>query len=105
MQNVQPVNVTDYRCLFLQGIQLLLDGVIDYLPNPAEVTNHALDESGPDPVKVVLDPRRDASLPFLGLAYKLESGRYGQLTYVRVYRGGLKRGDQVHMHSQVYRYT
>ena len=97
VQGVQLWCVVGASCgvCLVQGVQLLLDGVVDYLPNPAEVVNHALDESGPEPVKVVLDPRRDASLPFLGLAYKLESGRYGQLTFVRVYRGNLKRGDQV----------
>jgi len=78
-----------------KGIQLLLDAVVNYLPNPAEVENIALDESGSEPVKVILDPRRDNTKPFVGLAFKLESGRFGQLTYVRVYQGSLKPGDQV----------
>ncbi|CAF1528706.1 unnamed protein product, partial [Didymodactylos carnosus] len=83
-----------------KGVQLLLDRVNLYLPNPAEVENVALDEFGKQKKKIVLDPARTFNNPFVGFAFKLEiggrGGAAGQLTYVRVYQGGVKRGDTVY---------
>lgn len=131
-----------------KGVQPLLDGVVDYLPNPAEVINYAIDETsrpeedesddegstGPkklsaaakvkrgtrkqetsqlssrlsasqtkksgstkseDIKKVVCDPERSDRNPLIALAFKLEAGKFGQLTYIRVYQGVLKKGDYV----------
>ncbi|XP_041375754.1 elongation factor G, mitochondrial-like [Gigantopelta aegis] len=80
-----------------KGVQLLLDAVVDFMPNPKEVANYCLDNSqGIDKaVKVLMDPTRTADNPFIGLAFKLEAGRFGQLTYIRVYQGGLKKGDTI----------
>ncbi|PHH82406.1 hypothetical protein CDD82_6094 [Ophiocordyceps australis] len=72
-----------------KGIQPVLDAVCDYLPNPSEIENMALDKSkGEKPVKLV--PYN--SLPFVGLAFKLEENNFGQLTYIRVYQGMLNKG-------------
>src|SRR6476620_7680843 len=73
-----------------KGVQLMLDGVNMYLPNPKEVTNVALDQDKNEE-KVILES--DPKKPFVGLAFKLEDGRYGQLTYMRVYQGSLAKGD------------
>lgn len=73
-------------------VQPMLDGVCDYLPNPGEVSNLALDARNKEaPVKLI--PYN--SLPFVGLAFKLEESNFGQLTYIRVYQGTLKKGLNV----------
>ncbi|KJA15870.1 hypothetical protein HYPSUDRAFT_71815 [Hypholoma sublateritium FD-334 SS-4] len=75
------------------GVQALLDGVCNYLPNPAEreVLAHDMNQSGAP--QVSLTPAADA--PLVGLAFKLEEGRFGQLTYMRVYQGSLKKAMQI----------
>ncbi|MDP2914477.1 MAG: elongation factor G [Candidatus Aminicenantes bacterium] len=76
-----------------KGIQPLLDSVVRYLPNPADVKNVArdLDEGGKE---IVLKADDDA--PTVLLAFKLEDGPYGQLTYIRIYQGSLKKGDEIY---------
>ena len=73
-----------------RGVQLLLDGVVDYLPNPTEVVNEAHDQLNKEE-KVILES--GPSKPFVGLAFKLEDGRFGQLTYIRCYQGTINKGD------------
>ncbi|WP_223635369.1 elongation factor G [Corallococcus sp. EGB] len=73
-----------------KGVQLLLNAVCSYLPNPKEATNEALDQKNNE-AKVILES--DPTKPFVGLAFKLEDGRYGQLTYMRVYQGKVAKGD------------
>ncbi|NNF99981.1 MAG: elongation factor G [Desulfobacteraceae bacterium] len=75
-----------------QGVQPLLDAVSNLLPCPSEVENQALDLDD-DERPVVLSS--DTSKPLVALAFKLEDGQYGQLTYIRVYQGTLSKGDTV----------
>jgi elongation factor G len=75
-----------------KAIQPMLDGVCDYLPNPSEVTNLALDQKRKE-ASVQLVPY--SSLPFVGLAFKLEESNFGQLTYIRVYQGSLRKGSNI----------
>ena len=75
-----------------KGIQPLLDGVMNYLPNPTEVKNFALDLDNNEE-KVELSSNETS--PTVALGFKLEDGQYGQLTYVRIYQGKLKKGDEL----------
>ncbi len=78
-----------------KGVQHLLDGVIDYLPSP-------LDQAvtiGMNPVKPELEVRCETKFdePAAAIAFKLSNDPFaGSLTYVRVYSGQLKLGDQVY---------
>ena len=83
-----------------KGIQPLLDAVTYYLPNPTEVKNTALnldDEEKP----VVLG--HDPNAPIVALAFKLEDGRFGQLTYIRIYQGTVKKGGEELINSRTHK--
>ncbi|KAF9782458.1 P-loop containing nucleoside triphosphate hydrolase protein [Thelephora terrestris] len=74
------------------GVQSLLDGVCNYLPTPSESEVTAHDTSLPASAPPVpLTPA--AAAPLVALAFKLEEGRFGQLTYMRVYQGSMRKGQ------------
>ena len=76
-----------------KGIQPLLDGVIRYLPDPTEVKNVALDlDNNEAEVELVSDDNK----PTVALAFKLDDGQYGQLTYTRIYQGRIVKGDELY---------
>ena len=75
-----------------KGVQVLLDQVCALLPSPPEVENVALDQRNAE-AKVIL--KSDFSMPFVGLAFKLQQDQYGQLTYFRIYQGTVKMGDTI----------
>ncbi|MCY4170180.1 MAG: elongation factor G [Bacteroidetes bacterium] len=77
-----------------KGVQRLLDGVIDYLPSPADI-----------PAVTGTDPRSDqeamrapqSHAPFSAIAFKIATDPYvGKLTFFRVYSGVLDKGSQVY---------
>ena len=76
-----------------RAVQLLLDGVTHYLPCPSDVVNEAIDLDTNESKKIEL--KSDPTLPTVALAFKLEDGRYGQLTYMRVYQGSLRKEDVI----------
>ncbi len=75
-----------------KAVQPLLDAVQAYLPCPTDVENVALDLDHDEVEFKVSNDRND---PLIMLAFKLEDGRYGQLTYVRTYQGKLNKGDSI----------
>ncbi len=76
-----------------KGIQPLLDAVERYLPNPTEVHNYGLDlDKNEEQVELF----NTADKPCVALAFKLDDGQFGQLTYVRIYQGRIVKGDELY---------
>jgi len=75
-----------------KGIQPLLDAVTRLLPCPLDVENQALDMNNEEQPVVLAN---EIDKPLVAMAFKLEDGPYGQLTYIRVYQGALAKGDTI----------
>ncbi|MEM6788006.1 MAG: elongation factor G [Myxococcota bacterium] len=75
-----------------KGVQPLLDAVGHFLPSPTDMQYNAVDqEKNEEEVAVDNDPDK----PLVALAFKLEDGRFGQLTYLRIYQGKMVKGAEM----------
>ncbi len=75
-----------------KGVQRLLDAVNAYLPSPLDIATVGMDlENDEAAVSLSSDPNK----PLVALAFKLEDGRYGQLTYLRIYQGSIEKGSTI----------
>ncbi len=76
-----------------KGVQLVLDAVVDYLPNPVEVDPQPeVDAEGNETGEFATV---DADKPLRALAFKIMDDRYGALTFIRVYSGRLEKGTTI----------
>ena len=75
------------------GVQKVLDGVIDYLPNPTQVPE--TEGTDPDDAEKRLTRPHDEEAPLSALVFKIVNDAHGDLTYVRVYSGKLEKGTRV----------
>ena len=76
-----------------KGVQLVLDAVVDYLPNPTEIAPQPeVDLEGNETgVLAYVDPEK----PLRALAFKIMDDRFGALTFIRIYSGTLNKGETI----------
>jgi elongation factor G len=75
------------------GVQRLLNGVVDYLPNPTQVPE--IQGTHPDDKEIKLTRPHDPEAPFAALVFKVVSDQHGDLTYARIYSGIIDKGQRV----------
>ena len=82
-----------------KGVQLLIDGVCQYLPSPLDRRYYAIDNKkvssaeGADNKDALIEVFPDPSKPMVAMAFKITEEQFGQLTYTRIYQGTMKKGD------------
>ncbi|MGH7144341.1 MAG: elongation factor G [Planctomycetota bacterium] len=77
-----------------RGVQLLLDGVLRYLPSPLDIPP-AIGHMAKGKEMVEVECPTDPKKPLSALAFKLISDKHGDLTFVRVYSGTMRAGDRL----------
>ena len=92
VRSLQFVPVYNGSAFHNKGVQKALDAVISYLPSPIDAENSKATNIESNEV-VELKP--EFNEPFVGMAFKITEDQYGQLTYTRIYRGTLKKGDTI----------
>jgi elongation factor G len=73
-----------------KGVQPLLDAIIEYLPSPLDREIYGRDPQD-ESKRIELKPDWDA--PFVGMAFKIVDDPFGQLTFMRIYQGTIKKGE------------
>ncbi len=84
-----------------KGVQLLLDGISEYLPSPLDRQYQAIDNNisapeattGHPAAEQIIEIFPDPALPLIAMAFKITEETYGQLTYTRIYQGTMNKGD------------
>ncbi|MCF7874166.1 MAG: elongation factor G [Candidatus Omnitrophica bacterium] len=78
-----------------RGVQLLLDGVVDYLPSPVDLPS--VEGTLPGDQEKVVKRKISDSESFSALAFKVQTDKHiGKLVYIRVYSGVLKKGTYIY---------
>ncbi|MEQ9825803.1 MAG: elongation factor G, partial [Puniceicoccaceae bacterium] len=76
-----------------KGMQLVLDGVVDYLPDPTQAPlQPEVDMEGNETGKFA---EIDSSKPLRALAFKIAEDKFGALTFTRIYSGRIEKGMTV----------
>jgi elongation factor G len=79
-----------------KGVQPLLDGVVDFLPSPADVGAHEATRTEGKKAGETVQRDPDPKQPVCALAFKTQATTFGELTWVRIYSGTIKQGDTLY---------
>ena len=82
------------------GVQLMLDAVVDYLPDPESVHNMNQFDVSDTLQENPIPTKPDADAPLRGLVFKVMTTPHGELSFVRIYQGKMKTGDQLYCPNQ-----